>query len=283
MEEKLTIFDKIRQKYPDFSRQQKAIADFLLERGVRSAFLTTKEIAEAVNTSSATVVRFTQYLGYDSFNNFSEDLQQIVLQNYRPMRKLKESLESSETESGKLTSACHYELDNINNILSSQQEHSFQKAVESMVNADRIFLIGARSAFSLVHYGGFVLRDLVKNVYFYPSGSESIYENLEDISSRDALISICFHRYAISTVEVTRFAHSKNANIIAITDGVDSPLNLYSEIILSAPNNAPFYSYIPAMVIINGLIWAFAKEKKELIERGLDKRLQMLLDNGIFY
>lgn len=283
MEEKITIFDKIRQKYPEFSRQQKAIADFLLERGVRSAFLTTKEIAEAVNTSSATVVRFTQYMGYDSFNNFSEDLQQIVLQNYRPMRKLKESLESSETESGKLNSACHYELDNINNIISSQQEHSFQKAVEAMVNADRIFLIGARSAFSLVHYGGFVLRDLVKNVYFYPSGSESIYENLEDISSRDTLISICFHRYAISTVEVTRFAHSKNANIIAITDGVDSPLNLYSEIILSAPNNAPFYSYIPAMVIINGLIWAFAKEKKELIERGLDKRLQMLLDNGIFY
>lgn len=278
----LNVFDKLRERYSSLSKQQKAIADFILEKGVQISFMSTVEIAEETGSSPSTVVRFTQFLGYGSFSDFTNELQTLMLKGFTPMTKLKESMESESGESGSLPLTCRYEIENISHILEIQQEKAFDEAAELMAKARRIYLTGARSAFSLVHYGGFLMRELVKNVFYFPSGLESVYENLEDISPDDVLISICFHRYARNTVNLTRFASEKGAKIIALTDGISSPLRPLSDVVLAAPNNAPFYSYVPAMAIIDGLIWAFAKKKKEEISGTVEKRLKMLLDNGVF-
>lgn len=276
------VFDILRERYSSLSKQQRAIADFILGKGPEASYMTTLEIAEETGSSPATVVRFTQYLGYASFSDFTRDLQALMLKGFTPMTKLKESMESDNGDSGSLSLTCRYETENLFHLLEIQQNSAFEDAAEMMAMAERIYLTGARSAYSLVYYGGFLLRELVRNVFYFPSGSESIYEDLEDISPHDVLISICFHRYARNTVNLTSFASEKGARIIALTDGINSPLRPFSDVILSAPNNAPFYSYVPAMAILDGLIWAFAKKKKAEISDSVEERLHMLLDNEVF-
>lgn len=282
MSANLNVLDTLRKHYPSFSKQQRAIADFILAKGPEASFMTSVELAEETGSSAATVVRLTQFLGYQSFGDFTRDLQALMLKGFTPMSKLKESMESDSRESGNLPLTCRYETENIFHLLETQQSESFENAADLMAEARKIYLIGSRSAYSLVYYGGFLLRELVQNVFYSPSGSESIYEDLEDISAEDVLISICFHRYARNTVNLTSFASRRGAKIIALTDGLNSPLRPFSQVVLSAPNNAPFYSYVPAMVILNGLIWSFAKRKKEEISEAVEKRLHMLLDNDVF-
>jgi len=279
---KYNLFDILREGYPSFSKQQKAIADFILAKGLEASYMTTLEIAEETASSAATVVRFTQSLGYASFSDFTRDLQTMMLKGFTPMTKLRESMDSNSGESGSLSLTCRYETENLFHLLEMKQNEAFEEASELMAKAGRIYLTGARSAFSLVYYGGFLLRELVHNVFYFPSGSESVYEDLEDISSKDVLISVCFHRYARNTVKLTSFASRKGAKIIALTDGTNSPLRPFSDVVLSAPNNAPFYSYVPAMAILDGLIWAFAKKKKVEIADKVEQRLHMLLDNEVF-
>lgn len=265
------------------SKQQKVVANFVLDGGMQTTFLTAKQIAATVGVSPATVVRFIRFLGYASFNNFSDELKQMMISNYTPMKKLRESVGGENNDAGMLALTSRYEAENIEHLVNLHQDLSFDKAVDLLLSARRIFLVGARSAYAVVYYAGFLLRDLVDNVRFFPSGSEMAYEELESLSPKDVLISVCFPRYAKRTVELTAFAASKEARIVAITDGAASPIRSFAQVELCAPNVAPFYSYVAAMTVMDALVWAFAKGKKGQIEASLEKRFQMLLENDVFF
>ncbi len=277
-----TPFLRIRDKFEQMSAQQKIIADFILDRGEQVSFLTAKQIADAVQVSPSTVIRFTQFLGYGSYIDFLDELKRIVLKNYIPMRKLKESLYAEESDAHSLSATCRYEITSIENLLSPEQETSFHDAVQLMIRAKTIWIIGARSAYALVYYAGFLLKQLVKNVRFFPSGAENAFEQLDEMKKGDVLISVCFYRYARTTVELTKFVNDRQMKIIGITDGITAPISDFSDVVLCAPNNAPFYSYVSAMALFDALIWAYAKGKKGQIEVNFEKRAQMLLENNIY-
>src|SRR2546421_6097701 len=69
----------IQARFDDFSRSQKDVAQYIVDHLDEAAFQTAEELARRASTSSSTVVRFSQALGFEGF----PELQQAARDEYR--------------------------------------------------------------------------------------------------------------------------------------------------------------------------------------------------------
>src|SRR5512142_3369821 len=68
-----------RARFDEFSRSQKDVAQYIVDHLDEAAFQTAEELARRANTSSSTVVRFSQALGFEGF----PELQASARDEYR--------------------------------------------------------------------------------------------------------------------------------------------------------------------------------------------------------
>jgi DNA-binding MurR/RpiR family transcriptional regulator len=281
--ERMSVFDHIRERYGTLSKQQRAVADLILERGLEAAFLSTNQIGEASGTSAATVVRFTQLLGFEKFSDFAGELHDLVLSGSQPMSKLKASLEATaDDQRPTLSNTLRHEMEGLAALAKLQQDATLAEAVRLLAGANRIYVTGARSANTLASYIGFLLREMIDNVDYLPAGAENAFETLENGGPKDVLLAISFRRYARSSYRLVEFARKRGIRVIALTDARTSPLVPHAAVALIAPTTTPFYSYVAPMAVLNALLWGFARAKGDRIVRSFEKRQQMLLEQEVF-
>ena len=70
--------ERIRQERSNMSKSFARLADFLLDSYIEAAFMTASELAHSLNLDAATVVRFSQHLGYDGFPKLQREIRQRV-------------------------------------------------------------------------------------------------------------------------------------------------------------------------------------------------------------
>ncbi len=278
---KNSIFSQIQESYDELPQKLRRIADFILRQREQAAFLTGKEIATACGTSPASVARFFRIIGYDKFHDFSAEVQRMLKERHLPLRKIRESFEAPADANLSLEQACRDERRSIDSLLQQNTQERFEEALDAMVSASSLCLVGDRSAYALVHYAGMILRSFSTKVDFFASGDPMAYERVEVFTENDLLIGISFHRYVRSTWNLVRFAHERGTKVLAITDYASSPLVGHSDIHLLAPNEAPFYSYTAAMVLFDALIRGYAYRNQDLMKR-FERRAAMLLDNDVY-
>lgn len=278
----LKPFEDIRNRYNTLTKQQKVIADFILNKGLEVAFMSCNQLAQESGASPATVIRFTQSLGYKSYLDFAVELHALLLEGHRPMSKLKEAIDIESDEAISLERANFFEIESISDLTHLQQEPSLLEAIRLLSEAKRIYVTAARSAYSLAAYSGFLLKELVNAVQYFPSGAEDAYERLEAASTSDVLLVITFRRYARTSFRLAQFAAEHGVKIIALTDVPTSPVAGFSDVVLYAPNKMPFFSYVAPMAVLDALIWGFSRNRSEEITATLEKRQKMLLEQKVF-
>ncbi len=278
-----SVFEHIQSLYAELPHKMRRIADFILQQQEQVAFMTGREIALACELSPATVARFFRILGYDKFQVFASEVQNLLKEQHLPLRKIRESFDFSTAEAadGSLGQTCFYERHNIDALVAANTRERFDEALEIMISASSLCLVGDRSAYALVHYTGSVLRSFSARVDFFASGDGMRYERLESMGPNDLLIGVSFHRYARSTWSLMKFARERGVTVLAVTDYAQSPLVGVSNCFLLAPNKAPFYSYTTGIVLLNALMREYAFRKRELAP-GFEARAAMLLDNEVY-
>ncbi len=70
--------EKIQERYEALSPRFRVLADFILENTLDAGFLTATELARRVNIDPATVVRFSQELGYSGYRELSREIKRYV-------------------------------------------------------------------------------------------------------------------------------------------------------------------------------------------------------------
>lgn len=277
------LLGNLKEKYHLLTKQQRKVADYIMQDPTKATFQNAKQIAGAVGVSQATVLRFTKELGFNSFAEFMLSLQHDMLLGYFPMQKLIKRIKQPQLSQGSLSEICKEETDNVFSLITSIGEGLFQKTCELLVGAKSISFIGCRSSFSLVYYAGFTLAEIFDNISYFSSNADDAYEKVNKLGKHDVLFSICFHRYARRTVNLTRFAKTKQATIIAMTDQLPSPLFPLSDVLLLTSSQSPFYSYVSSMVLLDALIQNLVSSNREHIEKTLPNTVKMLLDNDVYF
>lgn len=277
-----SIFEKIRENYSSLPKQQKVIADFILNSYGELVFLSAKGLSDKIGVSSATIVRFAQSLGYDGYPDLVKELKQVFFKENSPMAKLKESFAGPSDPYNVFKSVTELDQKNISFLEKQISGEVLNKAIDMLLHSQRVKIIGGRTSFSLVYYSGFLFRQLDNKFDFLNSSSDDAIERLSELGDKDCIFAISFHRYFKRTSELVSYCAKKGIPILSLTDDMRSPLLPNSSLVLFAPNHAPFYSFVPAMTIVNTLIAAFAKALNRSAKDIFEKRTQELLENDIY-
>lgn len=278
MEEKETenMVKIINGKFPTMSRGQRKLAEYILAQYDKAAFLTAAQIGKQVGVSESTVVRFAGLLGYKGFPQMQKALERMV---YKRLHEAPAVDIENENISGQevLEQILKKDIRNISSTLEMADRRTFEMAVEKLLNARHVYLVGIRGSEPLAVYMGFYLKLMLDEVTVVSNGNTSdLFEKLMKINEEDCLVGISFPRYSMRTLKAIEFANSRSVSVITITDSVNSPMNLYSSCNLIARSDmtAAADSLCAPMSLINALITAvMAKRRKNLLNR-----LEMLED-----
>ena len=274
----------IQELYPTLSKQHRLLAEDILHNAPDLVFLSAKQLGERLGISSSTVVRFACKLGYDGFPEMLKALQHLFREENAPMRKLKESFREKLAVSEIFSRVGVMDRENIERAFHESNEKNLNDILRVLESASKVFFWGGRSSFALVHYAGFLLKQLDTKFDYCNSSSDIAYEKLEDMEpGRDVLFFISFHRYYKNTIDLASYARERGLGVLSLTDSVQSPLLPLSDAALFAPNTAPYYSYTAAMSLLNALVAAYAVQLNTSSKEVFVKRSELLLEKGIYH
>lgn len=265
MGNKNELLQKIDEGYSKFSKGQKKLADFIKEDYDKAAFLTAAKMGEEVGVSESTVVRFAMALGYDGYPGFQKALGEMVRTKLNSIQRM-EVTYGRISQGEILTSVLQSDIDKIKLTMQSIDHESFELAVETILNAKKIYVIGIRSCAPLASFLGFYLNLICDNVVaVHTNSSSEIFEQLIRIDEDDVIIGISFPRYSMRTLKALEFASNRKAKVITLTDSVHSPTTLYSSCNLIARSDMASIvdSLVAPLSVVNALVVALCMKKQD--------------------
>ena len=268
MGNKNELLQKIEDGYQKFSKGQKKLADFIREDYDKAAFLTAAKMGEEVGVSESTVVRFAMALGYDGYPGFQRALGELVRTKLNSIQRM--DVTYGRISQGEiLASVLQSDIEKIKLTMEAIDHSSFEMAVDTILKARRIYVIGIRSCAPLASFLSFYLNLIGPNVTAVTTNSSSeIFEQLIRIGEEDVIIGISFPRYSMRTLKALEFASNRKAKVITLTDSVHSPMTLYSSCNLIARSDMASIvdSLVAPLSVVNALVVALCmKKQKEVI------------------
>lgn len=272
MEENINLLSLINEKYPKLSKGHKLIAAYIVDRYDQAVFMTAARLGEAVGVSESTVVRFATALGFDGFPEFSDALTEWYKDKMNSVQKIGAKYGKS-SQSELINSVLHADIAKIEDTIENLDVNAFEMAVDIILNARKIYVVGIRSCEPLAEFLQFYLNMIREDVYLLKTTSASeMFEQMIRINEDDCLIGISFPRYSMRTLKACEFARDRNANIISITDSVHSPMNLYSSCNLLARSDMVSIvdSLVAPLSVINALVVALCLRLPDDVKKNLE-------------
>ncbi|MBU5426626.1 MurR/RpiR family transcriptional regulator [Tissierella pigra] len=271
MEKYVDLLKNIQNSFNNLSKGQRLIAEFIINNYDKAAFMTAASLGETVNVSESTVVRFANTLGYNGYRELQKELQELVKNKLTTVQRLTMVNKYSSKENA-LKAVMEKDIENIGKTIHEMEYGAFQEAIDLILNAENVYILGLRSSSFLSGYLGFYLNFLIKRVTVIASGPNDVFEQLLKADSKDVIIGISYPRYSKRTLEALEFCKDKGCKIISITDSLISPASKYSDIALIAGSDmlSLVDSLVAPMSLINALIVSIAMERKDDIKSSFE-------------
>lgn len=260
-----------------FSKGQKRIAKYITENYDKAAFMTAGKLGQIVGVSESTVVRFASELGYDGYPGMRKALQEMIRSRLTSVQRIEVARETMNPEH-LLEAVFMADMEKLQVTMDEIDQASFNEAVDTILNARNIYIVGMRSSTCLANFLGFYLNLLQENVHIIQDTAVSeVYEQIIRIREGDVFIGISYPRYSSRTARAMKFAKSAGAKVIGITDGESSPFVGVADTLIFAKSDMVSFldSLVAPLSLINALIVAVGVRSKENISDTF-KRLETI-------
>ena len=261
------ILEILQRKYPEFSKGQRRIAQYITESYDKAAFMTANKLGKTVGVSESTVVRFAVDLGFDGYPSMQKAMQDMVLNRLTSVQRL-EVANDRIGDQDVVSMVIQADMEKLRQTGETVDRSAFQAAVDAILNARRIYVVGARSVAPLANFLGHYLNYMFNNVRTVTaSGTGEMFEQIVGVSREDAVIAFSFPRYSSATIKAAQYCSTTGAQVIAITDNRQSPLAQHSNHVICAKSDMVSLvdSLVAPLSVVNALIVAVAaKREKEL-------------------
>ncbi len=250
------VISKIKSMRSQMSKSHKRIADFVYEQYDKAAFMTAAKLGEKVGVSESTVVRFASELGFEGYPDFQRVLREIIKNKLTSVQRM-EITSSKFAEKDILSTVLTSDIEKLRQTLETVSVKDFTSAVDSINGAKRIYVLGARTCFSIANFLAFYLNLFSMDVKLISTNSASeTFEQIFTIDENDIMIAISYPRYSRRTLSAVKYANSRKCKVIAITDSDISPIVAYADHKLIAHSDMSNFvdSLVAPLSIINALI-----------------------------
>jgi DNA-binding MurR/RpiR family transcriptional regulator len=256
----LTLSEEIRQRFDEFSRSQKDVGQYIVDHLDEAAFQTAEELARRASTSSSTVVRFAQALGFEGF----PELQAAARDEYRRAR------ESSNGSAPELNTPPLFPIDQTDFEASLAADHTnledtarkvdrdeVAASIELISRAERIVLCGTDQMAFFASYLRHLLMLLDLRCEVVASPSQEGLARLGRIDENTLVIGFSAGRPHPLVVRAMKLARHRKADTIAIADATLSEVAKLADQRLYYSSNGPAYvrSHTALLSLIQSLAY----------------------------
>ena len=254
----LTLSDEIRSRFEEFSRSQKDVGQYIVDHLDEAAFHTAEELARRANTSSSTVVRFAQALGFEGF----PELQQCARDEYRRQRENGTLVETTGTtplfpiDQTEFEAALGADHTNVEETARKVDRDEVAAAIEAISRAERIVLCGTDQMAFFASYLRHLLMLLDLRCEVVASPSQEGLARLGRIDENTLLIGFSAGRPHPLVVRAMKLARHRSAATIAISDATLSEVTKLGDQRLYYSSNSP--AYVRSHTALLGLVQALA-------------------------
>lgn len=284
MVEAVDIISKIKGEMENFSKRQKLIAEYILNNFDKAAYMTAAALGREIGVSESTVVRFAFELGFDGYQKLQKSLKEFTIKKSTAIQRMEIASRRIE-EDNILNSVLKSDIANIIKTLEEIDKDQFEKAVEAVLGASNIYIMGVRSASALASFAGFYFNLLFENTKVIRSNAaDDIFEQLLHVKKGDVVIGMSFPRYSRNIKNAMEYAKKLGATVISITDNQNSPVISCSDFYLIARSDMESFadSLTAPISVINAFIAALGmKKKNEVI--GTFEKLENIWDEYEVY
>jgi len=278
------LVKRINNNYSKFSKGQKLLANYIIDHYEKAVFLTAARLGKIVGVSESTVVRFANELGYDGYPKLQRALEELVKTKLTSIQRVEVTTDRID-QSHVLRSVLQSDADKIKYTLEEIEEAVFDQAVDMILEAKTIYIIGVRSSATLANFLGFYFNLVFDNVKLIHTNSVSeMFEQIYRLKEEDVVIGISFPRYSKRTLKAMEFAKTRNASVITITDSLLSPMIQFADCSLIARSDMASFvdSLVAPLSLINALIVALCIKKKDVVVEALGSLEQIWTEYQVY-
>ena len=262
-----SILTILQSNEPTFSKGQRRISRFITESYDKAAFMTASKLGKAVGVSESTVVRFAMELGYDGYPGMQRAMQEMVANRLTSVQRI-EVTNDRIGDQDIVSMVLQSDMDRLRQTAETVDREEFQAAVDAILKAKRIYILGVRSAATLASFLGYYLNYMFRNVSIVTaSGSGEMFEQIVNVGPEDTVVAFSFPRYSSTTAKGVQYCRNNGATVIGVTDNRMSPLGQNCDRVLLTKSDMVSLvdSLVAPLSIVNALIVALAsRREKEL-------------------
>ena len=265
------LIQRLNHSGKKLSKSHRRIAECIVTHYDKVVFMTASKLGEYVGVSESTVVRFTAALGYSGYPQLQKALQELLRHRLTASQRFELTNDMDHVQV--LNKVLKADIQNIRSTLDEIDISSFERAIDMILQARQIYVMGLRSSAPIAEFFVHYLKFIFSNVRVVTSGVSDVFEQLSRIGEGDLLIGISFPRYASRSIEAMDFARKQGASLIAITDGPLSPLHSTADICLMAKSDMFSFvdSFAAPLSLINALIVALGQRRRTEVSEYFNK------------
>ena len=265
------ILAVLEEKSPTFSKGQRKISGYIMDYYDKAAFMTASRLGKTVGVSESTVVRFAVELGFDGYPEMQKAMQEMVMNRLTSVQRIEVANDRIGNQDV-LAKVLQADADKLRQTAETISRENFQTAVNVILKARRIYLLGVRSAAPLANFAGYYMNYMFEDVRVITvSGAGEMFENLVGISPEDVVIAFSFPRYSSATLKAAQYCRGIGATVIGITNSHVSPLAANSDYVLIAKSDMVSLvdSLVAPLSVVNALLVALAAARETEVQKSL--------------
>lgn len=261
------LLQLITDEYDSLPRQLKRIASYMSQQSDRIMVDRISDIARECEVHPSAIVRFSQRFGFSGFSEMQALFRTAYthkaspVQNYQQRIRSMIANQSQHASDGDLARECiDATRSGIERLGRELDDVAFEKAVDLIVNADNLYVVGVRRSFAVADYLVYNLQHTQKRIHLVSGLGGSYREQMRSVRSGDLVIAISFTPYAKETQHCLRYARQQQANTLVLTDSHLSPLarNANSLLLVNEGSALAFRSLSATLCLCQALFVAVA-------------------------
>ncbi|WP_064117586.1 MurR/RpiR family transcriptional regulator [Pseudomonas fluorescens] len=229
----------ITDEYDALPRQLKRVASYISQQSDRIMVDRISDIARECEVHPSAIVRFSQRFGFSGFSEMQALFRSAYthkaspVQNYQQRIRSMIANQSQQASAGDLARECiDATRSSIERLGRELDDTAFETAVDLIVNADNIYVVGVRRSFAVADYLVYNLQHTHKRIHLVSGLGGSYREQMRSVRANDLVIAISFTPYAKETQHCLRYARQQQANTLILTDSHLSPLAKHANSVL---------------------------------------------------
>ncbi len=223
------FMDRLQRERDSLTPKGRILADYVAHNPRQAVFLRTRELAKECGVSEATVVRFVAQLGYQGYGDFIQDLRELVDSELTLLDRV-ELVNKTGPGAERMAKVVNEELDNLKNFYENLDLQAVAQAVDRLISASQIYVVGSRLSYTFSYYMGWSLTKIRKNISIL-KGSDSTSIDMLAIAPSDSLVMIfAATRYPNELIRMARLVRRLGLELIVVSDNSHCPLNQFGQV-----------------------------------------------------